>query len=447
MIGVPVRKLLFATVAAFIGSYFLGLPLLAFAAAAVAAIALLSRYMTQGWIDQAFIKRSECPLELEIGGTFDVEVAVENRGRWPIVWLLVEDLIDRSHLIMQPPALHIQGHRLKVLLLWGNSSQTIRYRIQCNRRGYFQIGPTIVETGDLLGLERQFRIAVEPAYVMVKPQRIGIDGYNIASPRPIGEIRISHSLIDDPTRIAGVRQYQLGDPLRRVHWGATARTGKLHSKVFEPTTVAGATIVLDLHIQSNPDAHEPMRSELAITAAASLSQTLYEQGQPVGLVSNGRDIAERIRTEGYRLDYGSRDAAHAAGQMVQRSERLRPVVLPASRTPQSLEELHRMLARLERTDGLQLANLLMEAQSRLARDTTIVIILQSPSEADLMAIGSLARRGWMVTVIVNTHHPDDYARSAGAILATGAWSIQLTSQEQLSHICRSLLNGAHAPIG
>ena len=50
-------------------------------------------------------------------------------------------------------------------------------------------------------------------------------GYEIASRRPIGEIRISHRLFEDPTRIAGVRAYQSGDPLNRIHWRATARTG------------------------------------------------------------------------------------------------------------------------------------------------------------------------------------------------------------------------------
>ena len=42
-----------------------------------------------------------------------------------------------------------------------------------------------------------------------------------------------------------MRAYEAGDPLKRVHWPATARTGQLQCKIYEPTTLTGATIVLD----------------------------------------------------------------------------------------------------------------------------------------------------------------------------------------------------------
>jgi len=32
-----------------------------------------------------------------------------------------------------------------------------------------------------------------------------LQGYNLASRRPIGEIRVAHRLFEDPTRLAGVR--------------------------------------------------------------------------------------------------------------------------------------------------------------------------------------------------------------------------------------------------
>ena len=54
-------------------------------------------------------------------------------------------------------------------------------------------------------------------------------------------------LFEDPTRLAGVRLFQQGDPLNRVHWRATARTGQLHSRVYENSRVAGASLLLDFH--------------------------------------------------------------------------------------------------------------------------------------------------------------------------------------------------------
>src|SRR5581483_3951428 len=138
-------------------------------------------------------------------------------------------------------------------------------------RGYYQLGPLVMESGDLFGLHRRYRAAADPHFLLVYPRIVPLEGYDIESRRPIGDVRLVHRLYEDPTRIAGVREYQAGDALNRVHWGATARTGKLHSKVYEPSTLAGATLMLDFHKASYPRRGEPYRSELGVTAAVSLA--------------------------------------------------------------------------------------------------------------------------------------------------------------------------------
>ena len=109
--------------------------------------------------------------------------------------------------------------------------------------------------------------------------------------------------------------------MNRVHWRATARTGVLHSKIYEPSTVAGATILLDFHRDSFAERHEPSRSELAITAAASLSNAVFQMGQQVGLVTNARDAADRIRQEGWDGDIRSRSAARMRDLFIRLSKR------------------------------------------------------------------------------------------------------------------------------
>ena len=69
----------------------------------------------------------------------------------------------------------------------------------------------VLETGDLFGLHRRFRVVTDPVYILVYPKVVPLPGYDLASRRPIGEIRLTHRLFEDPTRIAGVR----GVPARR----------------------------------------------------------------------------------------------------------------------------------------------------------------------------------------------------------------------------------------
>ena len=82
---------------------------------------------------------------------------------------------------------------------------------------------------------------------------------------------------------------QIGDPLQRVHWRATARTGELQCRVYDPTSLAGATILVDFFHKGFPSRGEPMRSDLAVTTACSIAYAVTMLNQQIGFASNGRD--------------------------------------------------------------------------------------------------------------------------------------------------------------
>lgn len=416
-----------------------GSSLLLYTAYSAIAVVAISRWLTNAWSQGPHAVRSSGPLEAELGQVITISIEIQNRGRLLIPWLLAEDLLPRDALLYKVPALQVEGDRIRVLSLGAGQSDAIRYQITCNRRGYYQIGPTVLETGDLMGLNRRYRVGAVPQYLLVMPRVVPLDGYDIQSRRPIGEIRMTHPLMDDPTRIVGIRQWQPGDPMRRVHWSATARTGQLHSKIYEPSSIAGATLVVDMHRDTNPRRHEPVRSELAITLAASMSNALYQMNQPFGLVSNGRDAADRIRTEGFMTDYRTRDAAAEHLKMHEVDSHLKPVCIPAGRGPVHYRELHRTLARLEITDGLHLAETFLEVESRLSRDTTLIVIVQQCDNRTAEVLAGFRRRGWAVTAIINTYEVDDFSRAAGPLIASGIAVMQLRDEASLAMICRSLL--------
>ena len=341
------------------------LGLLAYAMYVLLGILLSSRLLSQTWARNVVARRECSRLEAEIGDTVAVVVELTNTGVLPIAWLLAEDLLPRGALLHDPPNLAVSGRRTQLQMLKGHGRKWLRYKMKCNRRGYYQLGPLVVETGDLFGLHRRFRMVAEPDFLLVLPRVIPLEGFEIASRRPIGEVRMSYRLYEDPTRIAGVRGYEPGDPLNRVHWRATARTGALHSKVYEPSTVAGATVLLDMHEESHPAKDEPFRSELSVTAAASIANAVYEMGQQVGLVTNGRDAADRIRVEGWDFDPQTRQQARQSASMLDRSERLQPLVVPTRRGAAQLRSILETLGRVELTDGLHLYELISETAGRI----------------------------------------------------------------------------------
>ncbi len=413
--------------------------LLAYAMYVLLAVIFSSRFLAKTWADSLSAERTCNRSTANIGDKVAISLSVRNNGSLPIAWVLLEDLLPRRAIIHDPPNLAIEGRRVALSMLKPNGEQSILYQLKCNRRGYYQLGPLVLETGDLFGLHRRYRVATKPNFLLVYPEVIPLEGYEVSSRRPIGEVKMTYRLFEDPTRIAGVRAYQAGDPMNRVNWKATARTGELHSKVYEPSSVAGATILLDFHGLSHPAKDEPYRSELAITATASLANAVYEMGQQVGLVTNGRDAADRIRQEGWDHDIRTREEARKSASMLETDDRLQPLEVPTARGADQFLRILESLARLELTDGLNLPELIAETSSRLPRDATVIAVLPTVDEMNAIALGNLKRSGYAVAAIVNTYDEYQFAQMAGLLIAQGIEVFQLKNETQISTMCRRIL--------
>jgi uncharacterized protein (DUF58 family) len=428
----------------------------------------LSRVWARRWTSDLIVTR-RCTVDaVEMGETGTIELTLRNEGRGRVPWLLVEESLPLEAFQQHPPRLRVTGARIAVLTLRPGEIRTLSYRIEFNLRGYYQIGPMLLESGDLFGLHRRYRIATDPLFVLVRPKVLPLEGYDLASRRPLGEVRIRHRLFEDPTRISGVRPYERGDPLNRIHWRATARTGLLHSKSYEPSCVAGATLLLDFHRDSflskrqpayTPDLARRMEAyrtalpdvfaveaegplvELAVTTVASLANAVHELGQQIGFVSNGRDAAERIRQEGWRREFRTRAMAKVTLARRDPNERLEPVSVETRRGSGQLDRILDTLARLELTDGLPFADLLFEVSGRLPRDATVAAVLTQVTEETAFALGNLKRGGFAVMVVLVSFEAIDYhdwsspPEWAERLMAEGIEFRRVQDETSLTQLC------------
>ena len=143
----------------------LRLELLAYAMYVFLAVLLLSRLLSRTWSENLAAERECNRLTAEVGDTVAVVVTLENRGRIPIAWLLAEDLLPRRALMFRPPDLQVQGRRIQLQMIRSSGRVSLRYQLTCNRRGYYQLGPLVAETGDLFGLHRRFRVVTAPQFL------------------------------------------------------------------------------------------------------------------------------------------------------------------------------------------------------------------------------------------------------------------------------------------
>jgi uncharacterized protein (DUF58 family) len=216
-----------------------------------------------------------------LGDRLTVTVQIRNSGLLPVAWLTLTETL--------PAALRPVDPAQWTLTLPPRERRAVTYVLHCARRGYYPIGPLHVTGGTPWEAERgEIELAPETP-LTVYPHIVPLPALGLPSRLPLGDRRSSNPLLPDPSRLVGVREYAPGDRLRDIHWQASARTGALQVKKFEPSQPLQVALFLDLDADAYDFRTRDRASELAIVVAASLAVHIADQRQAVGLVSNGHD--------------------------------------------------------------------------------------------------------------------------------------------------------------
>lgn len=83
------------------------------------------------------------------------------------------------------------------------------------------------------------------------------------------------------------RAYQAGDDIRRLDWRLTARSGKLHTKLFQEDREGCLLILLDTHDSMRFGTRERFKSVQAARAAAAAAWYAVRAGERVGIMAFG----------------------------------------------------------------------------------------------------------------------------------------------------------------
>lgn len=225
------------------------------------------------------------------GETTTLSISIENQKLLPLPWLEIEDDIPAQITLLsgraQPSYKVNRATLVSSYSLWSYQRFTRRYRIHCMGRGVYRFGPVMVRSGDPFGwLVREDLVAAREM-LLVYPLVAPLERFELPPRHPFGERATPRRLLEDPLRVAGVRDYMLGDDPRRIHWKATARAGELRSKIYESSSQYRLLILLDINTYKESwMGLDPDLQELTISAAASIATWALEEGYSVGLLAN-----------------------------------------------------------------------------------------------------------------------------------------------------------------
>lgn len=160
-----------------------------------------------------------------------------------------------------------------------------RYTIRCAHRGVYEVGVSRVRVTDIFGLfsfarrvkEKTARVEVTPRVTAVEPVVL-----QPGDAGPQGRVRMTEDLASP----SGVRIWQEGDSLKKVHWKLTARRRELMVRTFEESARPDFLILLDCAPVNAMKSHvRTIEDALCETAvAAALAQ--MEAGYPVRMPLN-----------------------------------------------------------------------------------------------------------------------------------------------------------------
>jgi uncharacterized protein (DUF58 family) len=371
-------------------SFILKSPFMGFSIYAFLLLVIIANLSSRAWLAGLDCERSLSHEVVQQGEEVEVSATLTNRRGWPIPWIFLEDLTQGEF--------HRTGENKRLAILMPGRSISLKYRLACPRRGYHRIGPLLMESGDLFGLQRRFRTGEQQDYLSVLPTVAYIDTFNISSRRPQGPVKISNRIYEDPTRISGLREYVPGDPINRIHWKASARTGELFVKQNEPSSVLGGTLVLDLFDDNYVPDDKERRIELAITTTASIAYLLQMSGEQVGLLTNARDAAEVARYDVESQQSLSRDTADDAVVGEGESTRLSPLQVPTARSPVQARNIIENLARVLPSNTLDAHSLIFSEHQRLPRDAALLPVVPVVTEQLAMTLAEMKLSGFGVSV-------------------------------------------------
>lgn len=312
-----------------------------------------------------------------MGDIFKEQYEILNESRLPGLWV---ELYNE----MQIPA--ASGSRL-LTHLNPHEKQTYVARTWLTRRGGFPIGPTTLTVSDPLGLFRITKKFPAESSLVILPMTFPITTF-LSPPGllPGGKV-IRRKSMDITPHAVGVREYNNGDPMKRIHWPTSIRRGQLMVKEFEQDPQAEVWLFLDS--QKKVQAHKtfetpviplenllfsrrpkltlpPSTLEYEISIAASLAHYFIEQKRAVGLVT----------------------------------EDLSYTTIQADRSERQENKILETLAFLQGKGDLSIAALVSAETSRLTQGSSIILITPTTSPDLLIAADELQRRNLRPVVIL-----------------------------------------------
>src|SRR5579859_3258490 len=317
------------------------------------------------------------------GERIEVQIIAENAKWLPLFWLQTEDEWpvgfgpEEDSVLAPSTSGSAVGYLVNAYALRWNERVRRRFTLLARSRGLYPVGPAHAVGGDPFGLFENDITFANKQLLVVYPQIKPLDEFGLEAQDPFGDVRVRQRLFEDPLRIMGIRDYRPDDSFRHIHWPASARTGDLQVRQFEPTR--NQSLTLAINMVTFADYRHGVWAEMVeymISLAASLASWAVGAEYSVGMVAN------------------------AAFSQTDRPLRTQP-----GRSRDQLAILLEAMAGITSFITADFAPFLLDESARMAWGTTIVALTAYVDDSIALALTRLRQHGRRVVLFVLDKEP------------------------------------------
>ena len=243
---------------------------------AIGSVVLLSYFWTRHAIRNIRMRRRLQTKWATVGDLIEEEFELVNTSRLPVLVIEIEDHSE------------LPGYQASVAeSLGGLQTKRWRTRGTAGRRGFFSLGPADLRVGDPFGFFTAERRDDRKIDVVVYPPISVMSDVEIPAGAMVGTSRSSIRTHQVTSDAGGIREFQPGDPLKRIHWPSTARRDELLVKEFDLEPTASLWIALDLERSVQAGYGDESTEEYGVKIVSSLAYQLVRDNKSVGFIAHG----------------------------------------------------------------------------------------------------------------------------------------------------------------
>lgn len=206
-----------------------------------------------------------------------VELSYRIYSRFPLSFpnIQLEDRITAILTGEKPP--------IKRYSLNSREVYTQNMKIHCKRRGDYTIGYFKITIGDIFNFFRFSKRIEVPLNLRVYPRVVDIHKMPIQPKMSLGEILINNPLFQDYTEISGLKFYEPGDSIKKIHWKASAKQEETLVKSFEMKGETNLVLFINSSLESYREDTDGLLEDLAVETSLSIANYCLKKGIQVSL--------------------------------------------------------------------------------------------------------------------------------------------------------------------